>query len=48
MKFLPLLMMTLAALLIGCEKHDFKETRELHDKPERVKKESAAKDEHAH
>jgi hypothetical protein len=41
-------MITLGALMIGCERHDFEETRELHDKPARVRKESAAKDEHAH
>lgn len=32
MKFLPLLMIAFGAMVIGCERHDFEETRKLHDK----------------
>jgi len=35
MKFLPLLMMTLGALVVGCERHEFEGeygTRQLHEK----------------
>jgi len=50
MKFLPLLLMTFGAMLIGCERHDFEDTRELHIKPPREsseeKTESAEKTEH--
>ena len=44
MKFIPLLMMTLGALVVGCERHDFEGehgTRQLHDRsmPEPVEDE---------
>lgn len=32
MKFLPLLMMAVGAMVIGCERHDFDVTKELHDR----------------
>lgn len=32
MKFLPLLMMAFGALVIGCERHDFEDTKKLHDR----------------
>jgi len=32
MKFFPLIMMVLGAMIVGCERHDFEETRKLHDK----------------
>jgi len=35
MKFLPLLLMAFGAMTIGCERHSFEDTRELHNKPER-------------
>jgi len=33
MKYLPLIAMSLGAMIVGCERHDFEETRKLHDKP---------------
>jgi len=33
MKYLPLIAMALGAMIVGCERHDFEDTRKLHDKP---------------
>lgn len=33
MKHLPFIAMALGAMIVGCERHDFEETRKLHDKP---------------
>ncbi|MFU8894630.1 MAG: hypothetical protein ACNA8L_13495 [Luteolibacter sp.] len=33
MKHLPLIAIALGAMIVGCERHDFEETRKLHDKP---------------
>jgi len=32
MKFLPILMMALGAMIVSCERHDFEDTRKLHDR----------------
>lgn len=33
MKYVPLIAMAMGAMIVGCERHDFEETRKLHDKP---------------
>jgi len=48
MKFFPILMMAFGALVIGCERHDFEDTKKLHDRSAPVSVDDEVEEETEH